>query len=99
MVSEALICRNFDMSVMNLQPSGTFCFQKTEEWPKWKCHFEEYHNMVSGLVEKEDEIQLLTLQDIVNEERKQSRCQMKLNAVLHLMLMYICKFTYVYLKY
>ena len=27
---------------MNLQPPTPFSFGKSEEWPKWKCRFEQY---------------------------------------------------------
>ena len=45
---------------MNLQPPTPFLFAKSEEWPKWKCRFEQYRH-ASGLVEKGEQRQVSTL--------------------------------------
>ena len=50
----------FIMAMMNLQPPAPFCFHKTDEWPKWKCRFEQYRQ-ASGLADKGDERQVSTL--------------------------------------
>ena len=50
----------FVMATMNLQPPTQFCFHKTDEWPKWKHRFEQYHQ-ASGLADKGDESQVSTL--------------------------------------
>ena len=50
---------HFVMATVNLQPPAPFCFQKTDEWPKWKRHFEQYRQ-ASGLVDKGEERQVNT---------------------------------------
>ena len=47
----------FVMATMNLQPPPTFCFYKTDEWPKWKHQYRQ----ASGSVDKGDELQVSTL--------------------------------------
>ena len=46
--------------MMNLQPPASFSFAKSEEWPKWKCHFEQYRQ-ASGLTENGELRQVSTL--------------------------------------
>ena len=46
--------------VMNLQSLTPVSFAKSEAWPKWKCHFEQYCQ-VSALVEKGEQHQVNTL--------------------------------------
>ena len=48
------------MATVNLQPPARFCFQNTDEWPKWKCRFEQYRQ-ASGLADKGEERQVSTL--------------------------------------
>ena len=50
----------FVMATMNLQPPAPFCFHRTDEWPKWKRWFEQYHQ-TSGLADKGDGRQVSTL--------------------------------------
>ena len=51
-------CR-FVMTTVNLQPPAPFCFQKTDEWPKWKRRFEQYRQ-ASGLADKGEKRQVNT---------------------------------------
>ena len=52
---------------MNLQPPNPFCYKKTEQWPKWRCHFNQYC-VVSGLVGREEEQQVSTLLYCLGED-------------------------------
>jgi len=47
------------VAAMTLTPPATFCFKKTEEWPKWKRRFEQYR-LASGLSVASKEQQIST---------------------------------------
>ena len=53
--------------MMNLQPPNPFSFTKSEEWPKWKHHFEQYRE-ASGLAEKRELQQVSTLLHCLGDE-------------------------------
>jgi len=55
---------------INLQPPIAFSFAKSEEWPKWKRHFEQYCE-ASGLVEKGELRQVSTLLYCLGEEAEE----------------------------
>ena len=63
MVSEAVP----KMTMMNLTPPSTFSFKNTEEWPKWKCRFEQYCQ-AAGLGGESEEQQVSTLLYCLNED-------------------------------
>ena len=44
----------------------TFCFKKSEEWPKWKCCFEQYR-VASGL-DKDETHQVSTVLYCLEED-------------------------------
>ena len=48
------------MATTSFQPPAPFCFNKPDEWPRWKRKFEQFH-VASGLSEKIDERQANTL--------------------------------------
>ena len=52
---------------MNLQPPALFCFQKTDNWTKWKRRFEKYH-LALGLAHKVDEQQVSNLLYCLRED-------------------------------
>ena len=58
------------MATMNLQPPTPFCFHKTDEWPKWKHRFEQYHH-ASGLADKGDESQVSTLRYCLGDDAEE----------------------------
>ena len=43
---------HFVMATVN--SPAPFCFQKTDKWPKWKCHFEQYRQS-SSLADRGEE--------------------------------------------
>ena len=52
---------------MNLQLPNPFCFKKTEEWPKWRCRFEQYC-VAFRLAGREEEQQVSTLLCCLGED-------------------------------
>ena len=56
--------------VRNLQPPTSFSFTKNDEWPKWKCQFEQYRQ-VSRLIEKDEQCQVSTLLYCLGEEAEE----------------------------
>ena len=56
--------------IMNLQPPTPFSFANSEEWPKWKRHFEQYRQ-ASGLAEKGEECQVSTLLYFLGEDAEE----------------------------
>ena len=48
------------MASMSFKPPAPFCFNKPDEWLKWKWRFEQFC-MASGLSDKSDERQANTL--------------------------------------
>ena len=56
--------------VLNLQPPAPLSFSKSEEWPKWKRRFEQYHQ-ASGLVENDERQQVSTLLYCLGEEAEE----------------------------
>ena len=48
------------MASMSFQPPTPFCFNKPDEWSRWKHRFEQFR-IASGLSEKSDERQASTL--------------------------------------
>ena len=66
MVSEANQIAS-TMAAMTLTPPATFCFKKTEEWPKWKRRFEQYR-LASGLSVTSEERQVSTLLYCLGED-------------------------------
>jgi len=55
------------MAAMTHTPPAMFCFKKTEEWPKWKRHFEQYR-LASGLSVTSEERQVSTLLYCLGED-------------------------------
>ena len=55
---------------MNLRPPTSFSFTKVGEWPKWKQWFEQYR-LASGLVEKDEQRQVITLLYCLGEEAEE----------------------------
>ena len=47
------------MAMLNLQPPGPLCFNKTADWPKWLRRFQQYR-LASSLSEKGEECQVST---------------------------------------
>ena len=56
-----------EMAMTNLQPPDPFWFKKTEEWLKWKCHFEQYR-VELGSVDKDEDHQVSTLLYCLGED-------------------------------
>ena len=58
------------MAMMNLQPPGPLCFNKTEDWPKWLRRFQQYR-LASGLSEKGEEYQVSTFLYCLGEKAEE----------------------------
>ena len=50
-----------------LQLPPTFCFDEPDEWPKWRCRFEQFR-VASGLSKEDDVRQVSTLLYCLGEE-------------------------------
>jgi len=55
---------------LQLQPPGSFYFQNTEEWPKWKRRFEQFR-LASGLKDQAEDRQVSTLLYCLGEEAEE----------------------------
>ena len=57
---------SYNSSLSDLAP---FPFDTPDHWPKWKCHFQQYHP-ASGLSQESKECQVNTLLYCLGEEAK-----------------------------
>ena len=55
------------MAMMSFQPPAPFCFNKPDEWLKWKWRFEQFH-VASELSGKSDERQAHMLLDYLGAD-------------------------------
>ena len=53
----------------SLSDPAPFPFDTPDHWPKWKCHFQQYHP-ASGLLRESEERQVNTLLYCLGEEAK-----------------------------
>ena len=53
----------------SLSDPAPFSFDTLDHWPKWKCHFQQYHP-ASGLLRESEERQVNTLLYCLGEEAR-----------------------------
>ena len=70
------------MASVRMQPPSSFDFKTPDEWPRWKCRFEQFC-LVSGLSAEDDDRQVSTLLYCMGEDTEDTLTSTNISAANH----------------